>query len=122
MSEAVEVGKRLILFRNSLGYNKQGDFLEEIEKRVGPGITQGNISHWELGKYIPKRDKLVLLISAFPQLNESWLLTGEGEMLKSPATKVDQKSYTFEKPDQKKDPDYWKDKYIDLLEKYNNLK
>lgn len=72
-----EVGKRLITFRVSLGYIKQADFLQEIEKRVGPGISQGNISHWESGKYVPERAKLKLLTKAFPQLNTDWLFYGE---------------------------------------------
>ena len=31
----------------------------------------------------PSREKIKSIICAFPQLNEDWLLTGEGEMLKS---------------------------------------
>ena len=81
MNSADKVGERLVKFRESLGFLKQSDFLTELQSRIGTGISQGNISHWEAGKYIPKRDKLALLKSAFPQLNTDWLLEGTGNML-----------------------------------------
>lgn len=34
----------------------------------------------------PTVDKIEIIISAFPELNKEWLMTGEGEMLKSSAT------------------------------------
>lgn len=34
-------------------------------------------------KHCPKPDKLELIFKNFPQLNPSWLLTGEGEMLRA---------------------------------------
>lgn len=38
----------------------------------------------------PSREKIKMIISAFPNLSEEWLLTGEGEMLLGEDTQNDQ--------------------------------
>ena len=40
----------------------------------------------------PSREKIKSIISAFPDINETWLLTGEGEMLKESATENENES------------------------------
>jgi len=84
MNSPIEVGKRLSIFRESMGFPKQSDFLSEVQRKAGKGISQGNLSHWEAGRYVPKMDKLTILKTAFPMLNLEWLLTGSGEMLTAP--------------------------------------
>lgn len=113
-----EIGKRLITFRNSIGYSKQSDFLQEIHKRVGLGISQGNLSHWESEKHPPDSKKLDLLKKAFPELNIHWLFSGEGEMLiKNSGPKIEDQEIELH-------PAYRRleKKYLALLEKVNELK
>lgn len=43
----------------------------------------------------PSREKIKSIILAFPQLNEEWLLTGEGEMLRSNYTQNVDRSKNF---------------------------
>lgn len=50
------------------------------------GITHGAISLIESGKRNITKQLTKSICSAFPDINETWLLTGEGEM-KAPATK-----------------------------------
>lgn len=48
----------------------------KFEKAVG--LSNGYISNL---KSSPTADKLLMIISAYPELNKNWLLTGEGDML-----------------------------------------
>ena len=72
-----EIGKRLISFRISKGYNKQSAFLQAILDVIKEGITQGNLSHWETGKYAPDYENLLLIKKAFPDLDINHIYTGE---------------------------------------------
>lgn len=65
--------ERLILFIKKKGLS-QGRF----EKAVG--LSNGFVNNISKGI---GADKLQKILCAFPELNQSWLLTGEGEMLKS---------------------------------------
>lgn len=69
-------GQRLKFFREDLRLTQ-----EEFAEKLGYGTTQTMISKWER---IPKENYLgkniVLIKRAFPQLNDDWLATGNGEM------------------------------------------
>lgn len=69
MEETVK--QRLIQFIKYKGIG-QGKF----EKIVG--LSNGYINQL---KYSPSPQKLQMIIGAFPDLNQSWLMTGEGDML-----------------------------------------
>lgn len=69
MEETVK--QRLIKFIKYKGIG-QGKF----EKIVG--LSNGYINQL---KYSPSPQKLQMIIGAFPDLNQSWLMTGEGDML-----------------------------------------
>ena len=72
------VKERLMTFISYLGIG-QGKF----EKKVG--LSNGYLSQL---RHSPSATKLQKIIDAFPDLNESWLLTGEGEMLKGGVTQT----------------------------------
>lgn len=67
------VKDRIIEFYESLGLKKS-----EFEKMC-------NLSNGYMNKLrnCPKQEKLEIIYLTFPQLNRTWLLTGEGEMLNS---------------------------------------
>lgn len=69
----VSVKERLIYYleRKKMGRNK----FESLA-----GLSLGYITHL---KKSPSSDVLVKILQAAPDLNQQWLLTGEGEMLKS---------------------------------------
>ena len=52
----------------------------KFEKAVG--LSNGYLNQL---RHAPSYEKIQMIIGAFPDLNEVWLLTGEGEMLKSEA-------------------------------------
>ena len=68
------VKDRLIEFYESLGLKKS-----EFEKMCN--LSNG---YMEKLRNCPKPEKLEIIYLTFPQLNSTWLLTGEGEMLKEP--------------------------------------
>ena len=47
------------------------------------GVQRSGISHILSGRNKPSLDFVVKVLEAYPDLSESWLLKGEGEMLKS---------------------------------------
>ena len=47
------------------------------------GVQRSGISHILSGRNKPSLDFIVKVLETYPDLNESWLLKGEGEMLKS---------------------------------------
>lgn len=69
----VSVKQRLIQFIKYKGIG-QGKF----EKTVG--LSNGYINQL---RHSPSLQKIQMIIGAYPDLNQSWLLTGEGEMLNS---------------------------------------
>lgn len=69
----VSVKQRLIQFIKYKGIG-QGKF----EKTVG--LSNGYINQL---RHSPSPQKIQMIIGAYPDLNQSWLLTGEGEMLNS---------------------------------------
>jgi len=46
------------------------------------GVQRSGISHILSGRNKPSLDFVMKVLEAYPELNESWLLKGEGEMLK----------------------------------------
>lgn len=46
------------------------------------GVQRSGISHILSGRNKPSLDFVLKVVEAYPDLNESWLLKGEGEMLK----------------------------------------
>lgn len=66
---------RLKKFRN---YKRLSQ--EEFVRMV-PGINQGNMTQWENSKGKPNGKKTGAIQKYFPDLNMSWLLDGDGEML-----------------------------------------
>ena len=71
MEETVK--QRLMMFKDYLGQAK-------FEKLAG--LSNGYLNQL---RNAPGAVKLQSIIYAFPELNKNWLLTGEGEMLNSPA-------------------------------------
>lgn len=49
----------------------------------------------------PTADKIETILSAFPELNREWLMTGEGEMLKESAKETENLNPPIEKGDKK---------------------
>lgn len=69
----VSVKQRLIQF---IKYKRIGQ--GKFEKTVG--LSNGYINQL---RHSPSPQKIQMIIGAYPDLNQSWLLTGEGEMLNS---------------------------------------
>ena len=49
------------------------------------GLIQQTASNYIKGNQRPDVDKMALIIKSFKEIDERWLLTGEGKMLKTPA-------------------------------------
>lgn len=81
------VKERLIIFIKKNGLSQR-----RFEETVG--ISNGYVNSL---RHAPSATKLQMIIDAFPQLNEKWLLTGDGEMLKS-EIELPKKSMTSGKP------------------------
>ncbi len=54
------------------------EFADEID------VQRSNISHITSGRNKPSLDFLIKIKERFPELQWEWLITGEGEMIKSP--------------------------------------
>lgn len=67
--------KRLETFLNKSGITK-AQFADSIN------VARANISHILAGRNKPGYDFIVNTMTAYPNLNIEWLLTGEGEMYK----------------------------------------
>lgn len=48
------------------------------------GVTSGAVSQWETGDRVPPKSTLLSISREF-KINETWLLTGEGEMTDPPS-------------------------------------
>lgn len=69
-------GKRIQIFRESKGYKRASAFAEVA------GLKPATLSSIETDRTAPSFDTLGALMSAFPDLNPDWLLTGTGSMLR----------------------------------------
>ena len=65
------VKERIIIFIKRKG-------LSHKKFEMAAGLSNGYISNL---RHCPSADKLSKILGAFPELNRTWLLTGEGEML-----------------------------------------
>lgn len=61
---------------NKLNVNA-AQFAEEI------GVQRSSISHFLSGRNNPSLDVLRKILMAYPQINAQWLISGEGNMMKS---------------------------------------
>jgi transcriptional regulator with XRE-family HTH domain len=70
----------------------------EFADRIG--VQRSNISHILNGRNNPGAQFLEKLLTAFPDLNADWLITGRGEMLKnekiSPETGIPKRNESWE--------------------------
>jgi transcriptional regulator with XRE-family HTH domain len=67
------IGNRIKMVR---GKSKQEDFARSL------GVHQNTVGRWEREQRIPDVDDLNKILAAFLDINPSWLLSGEGPMLK----------------------------------------
>jgi hypothetical protein len=104
----VEFGKRLQIFRESLGPECTQTI---FAKKIGPEYTQANVSSWEKGT-IPYGDTLFLILTAFPQLNGAWLFSKDDNMIKNPPDSLSQ----HERERLQNLVDMWKQLYIEAKE------
>lgn len=74
--EEDSVKQRLLAF---MKYKKLSQ--SRFEKMVG--LSNGYINSL---RHSPSADKLSIILKTFPEVNRTWLLTGEGSMLSQPAT------------------------------------
>ena len=75
------IKERVLYFTDYKGFAKE-KFFEEL------GVTYGNFKGKAKEKALSS-DVLAKIVSKYPELNPEWLLTGEGEMLKSETTKTE---------------------------------
>ena len=73
------VKERIILFIKKKG-------LSHKKFEMAAGLSNGYIGNI---RHCPSTDKLSKILGAFPELNRTWLLTGEGEMLNQELSKTD---------------------------------
>ena len=74
------VKERLIIFMRKKGLSQK-----RFEQAVG--LSNGYINQL---RHSPSATKLQRIIDAFPDLNDKWLLTGQGEMLKTEEKKEEE--------------------------------
>ena len=75
------IKERVLYFTDYKGFAKE-KFFEEL------GVTYGNFKGKAKEKALSS-DVLAKIVSKYPELNPEWLLTGEGEMLKSENTSTE---------------------------------
>jgi len=79
MDKISTIKQNILLFIENQGFKKE-DFFNKI------GVSYSNFKGKSLNSEIAA-DKLVIILTMFPQLNSDWLLTGKGEMLKQTFSK-----------------------------------
>ncbi|TRO77755.1 helix-turn-helix domain-containing protein [Trichloromonas acetexigens] len=68
------IGERLKRVRGGL---RQQDFAKKI------GAPKSTVSRWERGDQTPSYEALNAILEAFPEVNPSWLVTGEGPFMRT---------------------------------------
>ncbi len=86
-----EINKRVL---EVLKYKNYTGYRLEKEKT---GIKQVQISHIKNGRNKPSLDLINLLVEKFPDLNKSWLISGEGEMIHMEGKSLDQ-NFSVQEP------------------------
>jgi hypothetical protein len=80
MDKISTIKKNILLFVENQGFKKE-EFFNNI------GVSYSNFKGKSLNSEI-SADKLVTILTKFPNINSDWLLTGKGEMLKQKLTVV----------------------------------
>ena len=62
--------------------------LSDFGERIG--LSSGALSDVERGRYPVQERHIKLILSAFPDVSETWLRSGDGEMFRSPDDEVSQ--------------------------------
>jgi transcriptional regulator with XRE-family HTH domain len=100
--------ERILQYLDLKGYT-QYDFSKKT------GLSNGFLKS---GRSISS-DNIKLLSTIYTDLNIMWLITGEGDMLRGiSADTPPPAAEKLEQSEQSNDPNNYKDKYFDLLEKY----
>jgi hypothetical protein len=87
------------------------DLVEDTKEKffektsISPSNFKGKGALSELGG-----ESIAKILTIYPVINAEWLLTGKGEILKNSPTNEEKI----------RPPEDWKDKYLRLLEKYND--
>lgn len=84
----MSVNQRLKIFFDSQG-------LSNSMVAKATDISEPSISRTLSGKSEPHKSSLKKIMDAYPQLNESWLISGQGEMLQDRTTKIDWREEAF---------------------------
>ena len=58
------------------GESRQDDFANSL------GVNKNTVGRWERGEQTPNVDDLNRILQVYPDINPTWLVTGEGEMEK----------------------------------------
>lgn len=80
MEKLTEIKSRLLQFAEHQGFKKE-KFYREIG--IDGANFRGKNALSDLGS-----EKIVSILTIFPELNSDWLLLGRGEMLRQPATHI----------------------------------
>jgi transcriptional regulator with XRE-family HTH domain len=59
------------------------------------GMSNATISRILNGKVEPHKSTIQKIMKCYPELNPNWVLTGNGEMIQDPTTKIDWKEEAF---------------------------
>lgn len=86
MDKISTIKKNILYFVESQGFKKE-DFFNKV------GISYSNFKGKSLESEI-SADKLVTILTIYPQINPEWLLTGKGQMFKL----NDQNVFEFNEP------------------------
>lgn len=81
MDKISTIKQNILLFIENQGFRKE-DFFNKID--ISYSNFKGKSLYSEIGA-----DKLVKILTCFPQINPEWLITGNGQMLKE----TEQKPY-----------------------------
>lgn len=67
----MDISARIKLIRGDV---RQEDFADKL------GVKKNTVGRWERGEQTPSYEALSNILMHFPNINHTWLLTGEGEM------------------------------------------
>lgn len=67
----MDIAARVKLIRGGV---RQEDFADRL------GVKKNTVGRWERGEQIPDAENLAKILDSYPDINPSWLLTGEGNI------------------------------------------